>query len=80
MKTQLEKESLQNAANDLKLIVHEKIQDDKRKTVARFFVTLNGASVSPVLDYTQMNHFLLGWRKAKKETESFNLLTKLQQS
>lgn len=46
--------------------VHEKSQQDKRKTVNRFFVTIHGTSISPVLDYEQMNHFLLGFSRAVK--------------
>jgi len=61
---QTEIQSLQNAANDLELFVHEQYNTDKRKTVKKYFLTKNGTSVSPVLDYEQMNCFLLGWRKA----------------
>ena len=57
-------EALKNAANDLELFVHEKHTTDKRKTVKMYFLTQNGATISPTLDYNQMNHFLLGFRKA----------------
>ena len=59
-----ERQALQNAANDLNLTIFLKIQDDKRKTVNKFFANRGKETVSPVLDYDQMNHFLLGWRKA----------------
>jgi len=60
-----ELQALQNATNGLNgLEVIEKQTQDKRKTVARFFASRNGATISPVLDYDQMNHFLLGYRKA----------------
>ena len=55
--------ALQNAANGIGIVIHEKIEQDKRKTIIRFFAAYNGVSVSPVLDYEQMNHFLLGWIK-----------------
>lgn len=59
---QTEIQSLQNAANDLELFVHHKFNEDKRKTVNKYFLTKNGKCVSPVLPYTEMNCFLLGWR------------------
>ena len=61
-----EHEALQNAANDLELFVHEKHTQDKRKTVKMFFLTQNGTTVSPTLDYENMNHFILGWRNSIK--------------
>ncbi len=61
-----EKESLQNAANQVGLLVHEKYQDDKRKTIKMYFATKNGFFVSPVLNYEQLNHFILGWIKCIK--------------
>jgi hypothetical protein len=63
---QTEIQSLQNAADDLGLIIHEKLTQDKRKTVKKYFAQNGKETVSPVLDYEQLNHFLVGWRKAKK--------------
>lgn len=63
---QTEIQSLQNAANDLELFVHEKFNQDKRQTIKKYFLTQNGTTVSPVLDYEQMNCFLLGWRNCIK--------------
>jgi hypothetical protein len=59
-----ELESLQNAATNLGLKVHEKWTHDKRRKVKRFYLTLNGSSISPVLDYSNLNHFILGFWKA----------------
>lgn len=59
-----ELESLQNAATPLGLEVHEKWTHDKRRKVKRFYLTLNGNSISPVLDYSNLNHFILGFWKA----------------
>lgn len=64
MKQITELEALQNAANSLEIDIKEKQEQDKRKTVNRFFAMFKGKSVSPVLDYEQMNHFLLGWRNS----------------
>ena len=57
-------QALQNAATAIGLTIHEKYQDDKRKTVKKYFATKGGVSVSPVLDYENLNMFLLGWIKA----------------
>lgn len=60
----MEIQYLQNAASNVPgLIVHEKIFEDKRKTIKHFFLTLNGLSISPALDYEQMNCYLLGFLK-----------------
>lgn len=61
-----EHEALQNAANSLELFVHEKHNEDKRKTVKKFFLTQSGTTVSPTLDYENMNHFILGWSNSIK--------------
>ena len=61
MKTEFE--YLKNAvisANIEGLQVHENFEQDKRKRIDRFFLTINKISISPVLDYTNMNHFILG--------------------
>jgi hypothetical protein len=63
---QTELQSLQNAANDLGIVVNEVYQQDKRRTVGRYFATLNGTSVSGTWDYEQLNYFLHGWRAARK--------------
>ena len=55
---------LQNAANDLNLEIVEKYNQDKRRKVKKYFATRNGWSVSPALDYENLNNFLLGWRSA----------------
>lgn len=62
---QTEIQSLQNAADDLGLIIYEKLTQDKRKTIKNYFAQKGSQTVSPVLDYENLNHFLLGWRKAK---------------
>lgn len=62
-------EALQNAVNSAKtegLEIYEYIFNDKRKTTKHFYLTLNGATISPRLDYENMNHFILGFKTAKK--------------
>lgn len=59
---------LQLAANDLGLNVRQWHNEDKRKTTPMYVATKNGTTVSPVLNYDMLNHFLLGWYKAIKHT------------
>jgi len=68
MNTITELQALQNAANVIGLTVYEKCQNDKRKTLKRYFANRGDETVSPVLDYEQLNHFLLGWIKCKRIT------------
>lgn len=63
-----ELEALQNhlksiELNGLEIFLH--FQEDKRKTISKYYLCLSGATISPRLDYDQMNHFLLGFNKAK---------------
>jgi hypothetical protein len=63
-------EALQNAANATNLegiVVHEYLIQDKRKSIKRYFVNLtNHGTISPNLDYEQMNHYLLGMIRMNK--------------
>lgn len=58
-----ELEALQNAATGCGLTVYEKPAYDKRKTIKKYFANLGNETVSPVLDYEQLNHFILGWAR-----------------
>jgi hypothetical protein len=61
-------EALQNAVisiNMAGLNVYEKIFDDKRKTAKMYFLQIKNETISPVLDYSNMNHFILGFLRAK---------------
>lgn len=61
-------ESLQNAADVIGLKVHQKhFYEDKRKKVPMFFLDRGIETVSPVLDYSNLNHFILGWIKCKQK-------------
>ena len=42
------------------IILHEKQYSDKRKKVSKFFLQQGAETISPVLDYNEMNHFILG--------------------
>lgn len=55
-------QALQNAANDFSLTIHLRTVFDKRKTTKKYFANRGNETVSPNLDYENMNHFLLGWR------------------
>ena len=63
-----ELQALQNSADDLGLTVHQKYINDKRKTIGLYYANKGKETVSPVLDYDQLNHFLLGWHECKKHT------------
>lgn len=59
-------QALQNAANSIGLTIEEKYQEDRRKTVKMYFAIKDNKSISPSLDYDNMNHFLLGYRKSNE--------------
>lgn len=59
-------EALNNAAKTIGGVVHEKVFEDRRKTSKYYFLTINNVTQSPVLNYENMNHFLLGWIKSKE--------------
>ena len=64
-----ELQALQNHVNSLSvegLTVKEWQEQDKRKTCQKYFAILNGTSISPILDYKNMNVFLLGLGKSEK--------------
>ena len=59
-------EALQNFASTLGMKVHEKYFEDKRRTSKKYFLMMGSNSVSPVLDYENLNHFMLGWSNCLK--------------
>lgn len=72
--TQLQ--ALNNAANNsnLSLRVYEMPMLDKRKSVKKFFLQIGIKTISPVLNYENMNHFILGFLRAEEIlTNSKNL-------
>lgn len=71
MKTITQLEALNNALSYFgfkNIILHEKQYSDKRKKVSRFFLQQGQETISPVLDYNEMNHFILGMGQCKKLT------------
>jgi hypothetical protein len=61
-----ELQALNNAANDMGLTVYERLTQDKRRTVKQYFAQNGNETISPILDYEQLNCWLLGYRKAIK--------------
>lgn len=62
--------ALKNAANRLNIVVHEIQFQDKRRTKKQYYATHNGKTVSPRLDYENLNHFILGWIKAAEHIKN----------
>ena len=62
-----EHNALTNMARGLNLTIHQYYESDRRKKTRRYFAQRGMETVSPTLDYTTLNHFLLGWRKANQQ-------------
>ena len=63
METTAQLNALNNALNYFGLkniILHEKQYSDKRKKVSKFFLQQVATTISPALNYNEMNHFILG--------------------
>ena len=63
METNKQLEALNNAVVSMNLEgleVRQYIQHDNRKKIGKFFLRLNGNLISPILNYNEMNHFILG--------------------
>ena len=71
MGTITQSEALNNALNYFgfkNVILHEKQYSDKRKKASKFFLQYGAKIISPVLDYNEMNHFILGMGTMQKLT------------
>ena len=71
METNTQLEALNNALiyfGFKNVILHEKQYSDKRKKVSKFFLQQGQETISPVLDYNEMNHFILGMGTMQKLT------------
>ena len=69
METNTQLEALNNAVVSMNLEgleVLQYIQHDNRKKIGKFFLRLNGTSISPILNYNEMNHFILGMSTMQK--------------
>ena len=61
--------SLQTAADGLQIgmVISEKWNQDKRKTTKLYFASVPGhGTISPTLDYSNLNNFLHGMHQMKK--------------
>ena len=59
--------ALKNAADNITgATIQQKDVEDRRKTIPKYFITIMGTTISPVLDYDKMNHFLLGFLRAQE--------------
>ena len=73
-----ELQALQNFCTSINfnLTVYEYMEFDKRKSITKYYLRYkDGASISPKLDYNQMNHFLLGFMRCKKLLQENELLS-----
>ena len=52
------------------IILHEKQYSDKRKKVSKFFLQDGAKTISPVLNYNEMNNFILGMDAMQKLTNN----------
>ena len=69
MNTQQQMEALQNALNSFgltNLTVYPEISEDKRMKKPKFFLNFGLKTISPVLDYENMNCFIMGIGASKK--------------
>ena len=71
METTAQLNALNNAVVSMNLKgleVRQYIQHDNRKKTGKFFLILNGTSISPILNYNEMNPFILGMSTMQKLT------------
>ena len=69
MNTQQQREALENALNSFgltNLTVYPKISEDKRLKTPKFFLNNGFQTISPVLDYENMNYFIMGMGASKR--------------
>jgi len=58
--------ALTNAGRDLNITIKVYLYEDKRKNIKYVAMLDNKISISPPLDYTNMNNFLLGYSRCMK--------------
>ena len=69
MNAHQQREALQNALNSLgltNLTLYPKISVDKREKKPKFFLNNGFKTISPVLDYENMNCFIMGMGAYKR--------------
>ena len=71
METNTKLEALNNSLSYFgfkNINLHEKQYSDKRKKISKFFLQDGAKTISPVLEYNEMNHFILGMGTMQKLT------------
>ena len=69
MNAKQQMEALENALNSFRLnnlTIYPKISEDKREKKPKFFLNNGFQTISPVLDYENMNIFIMGIVASKK--------------
>ena len=69
MNSQQQLEALENALNSFgltNLTVYPKLSQDKREKTPKFFLNNGFQTISPVLNYENMNSFIMGMGAYKK--------------
>ena len=69
MNAQQQREALENALNSFglnNLTIYPKISVDKREKKTKFFLNNGFKTISPILDYENMNCFIMGMGAIKK--------------
>ena len=69
MNAQQQREALENALNSFglnNLTIYPKISVDKREKKPKFFLNNGFKTISPGLDYENMNCFIMGMEAIKK--------------
>lgn len=73
METTAQLEALNNALNYFgfkNINLHEKQYSDKRKRVSKFFLQQGAKTISPVLNYNEMNCFISGMGAMQRQTDN----------
>lgn len=65
-----ELQALQNFADQFGYKVHQKHYDDKRRTTSKYFIQDGSKTISPVLDYEQLNCFMIGYMACLKNNKN----------
>ena len=69
MNAQQQREALENALNSFgltEITVYPKLSQDKREKKPKFFLNNGFQTISPFLDYENMNYFIMGMAANKK--------------
>ena len=69
MNSQQQREALENMLNSFgltNLTIYPKLSQDKRLKTPKFFLNNGFKTISPVLDYENMNYFIMGMGASKK--------------